>query len=218
MFRLIGGPTIIAQTLRTPGAHSVQIVLRPGANAKVSSLLRMVLTGVSETPSDYACACTYHFSVSKLRMCYSFRIRRCPRSLLHRVRAGLVVGKKFRFVEWDLGISPKEPNGDMIAVQVRTGTITRQGMREAICKAYDLPNTKVVKQFAHVVELHHRTFYEHMDTRESLQNLDEGAVIVWTQVRQSMCERPTGPAASEQNSCCELGLQSMIDAYSFITS
>ena len=101
------------------------------------------------------------------------------------VCTGLVVGKKFRFVEWDLGISPKEPNGDMIAVQVRTGTITRQGMREAICKAYDLPNLKVVKQFAHVVELHNRTFYEHMDTRESLQNLDEGAVIVWTQVRHT---------------------------------
>jgi hypothetical protein len=98
--------------------------------------------------------------------------------------AGFVVGKTFRLIEWDLAISPREPNGDMISVQVRQGQISRQGMRDAIAKAYDLSSVKSVKQFAHLFQCHHRVYYERVDTRESLSKLEDGDVIVWTQARR----------------------------------
>jgi hypothetical protein len=98
------------------------------------------------------------------------------------VAAGYVVGKTFRLVEWDLNVSPKEPNGDMVSVQVRKGQLSRQGIRECIATAYSLESAKHVKQFAHVFVTGSRVFYERIDTKEVLGKLDDGDVIVWTQV------------------------------------
>ena len=53
--------------------------------------------------------------------------------------AGFVVGRTFRFVEWDLTLSPKEPNGDMISVQVRTGQMSRQVRAQSIHRLSALP-------------------------------------------------------------------------------
>jgi hypothetical protein len=116
------------------------------------------------------------------------------------------VGKTFRLVEWDLALAPKEPNGDMVSVQVRTGQISRQGIREAISKAYDLESPKVVKQFAHMFVLHERVFYERVDTRESLAKLHDGDVLVWTKVRRRCRKMLALHGASTALACTQLGI------------
>ena len=97
--------------------------------------------------------------------------------------SGYVLGKTVRLVEWDLQESPTETNGDMVSVQVRTGQLTRSGVRECIARAYRLDSVKQVKQLAHWLTVGQRTFYERLDTKASLGTLNEGEIIVWTQVR-----------------------------------
>lgn len=96
------------------------------------------------------------------------------------------MGRTFHLVEWDLEASPKEPNGDMVSIQVRQSQITRQGIRESIASTYGLDSPKQVKQFAHVCTLGIRTFYERIDTKASIGKLDDGDTIVWSQVRRPL--------------------------------
>jgi hypothetical protein len=79
--------------------------------------------------------------------------------------------------------SPKEPNGDMVTIQVRQAQMTRQGIRESVATQYGLDSAKQVKQFAHVITLGPRIFYERIDTKASLGKLDDGDMIVWSQVQ-----------------------------------
>ena len=70
----------------------------------------------------------------------------------------------------------------MVSVQVRTGQLSRAGIRESIVKAYGLDSPKKVKQFAHWMKQGPRVFYERIDTKEALGALKEGEIIVWTRV------------------------------------
>jgi hypothetical protein len=91
------------------------------------------------------------------------------------------VGKTFRMIEWDLQNSPREPDGAMVRVTMPR-KLTRAGMRQAIAKAYGLESSKHVKQFAHTYSFSGKIFYERLEESATLVNINDDAVLVWTQV------------------------------------
>lgn len=102
-----------------------------------------------------------------------------------------MLGKTVRLVEWDLQESPTEPNGDIVSVQVRSGQLTRTGVRTCIARAYSLESTKQVKQLAHWLQVGPRVFYEQLDNKVALNYLNEGEIIVWSQVRLATPQPPS---------------------------
>lgn len=95
-----------------------------------------------------------------------------------------MVGKTFRMIEWDLQGSPREPDGAMVRVTMPL-QLTRNGMRHAIAKAYDLETAKSVKQFAQTFAFNGKIFYERLESKGAVTNVPDGTVLVWTQVWMS---------------------------------
>lgn len=118
---------------------------------------------------------------------------------------GVVVGKQFRVVEWDIQNSPRQPDGACVTINTRATQLNPKGLRTEIAKMYRLDSSKQVKQFRHCYMFGTIIFYEQLDSPQAISKLDEGGVIVWTRVSPqqpaialatsaaAQIQRPAGP-------------------------
>lgn len=99
------------------------------------------------------------------------------------LHVGVVVGKQFRVVEWDIQNSPREPDGPCVTINIRATQLNPKGLRTEISKAYRLDSSKQVKQFRHCFVFGPIIFYEQLDNPQAISKLQEGGIIVWTRAR-----------------------------------
>lgn len=118
---------------------------------------------------------------------------------------GVVVGKQFRVVEWDIQNSPREPDGACVTINIRATQLNPKGLRTEISKAYRLDSSKQVKQFRHCFVFGPIIFYEQLDNPQAISKLEEGGIIVWTRVPPSISRRtmPRWPATSHAYVSCD---------------
>ena len=62
------------------------------------------------------------------------------------MRAGYIIGRGVRIVEWDVAEHPDKPDGDLMSMKLRA--LTPDGIRMAIAKAYGLSNYREVELFS----------------------------------------------------------------------